>query len=54
MRDFSRAVYNEDDQRHDKFGVLTLLDTGHLPIEDLTVLVLREGRRPHPIYQVHR
>lgn len=32
----------------------TILDAGKLPIEDLALLALREGRRPRPIYQVHR
>jgi putative DNA methylase len=33
---------------------VTLLDAGLLPVEDLAKLAQREGRRPRPIYQVHR
>lgn len=32
----------------------TLLDAGRLPVEGLLELAGREGRRPRPIYQVHR
>jgi putative DNA methylase len=32
----------------------SLLDQGDLPVETLAVLALREGRRPRPVYQVHR
>lgn len=32
----------------------TLLDEGHLPVEDLARLALREARRPRPIYHSHK
>src|SRR5262245_33348878 len=35
-------------------NVQSLLDSGRLPVEDLARLADREGRRPAPIYQVHR
>jgi len=31
-----------------------MLDAGTLPVEDLVMLAVREGRRPRPIYQAHR
>lgn len=33
---------------------LSRLATGELPCEDLVTLAVREGRRPRPIYQVHK
>lgn len=33
---------------------ISLLDTGDLPVETLALLAVREGRRPRPVYQVHR
>ena len=32
----------------------SLLDAGGLPVEQLALLAQREGRRPVPIYHVHR
>ena len=32
----------------------SLLDKGDLPVETLAILALREGKRPRPVYQVHR
>jgi len=32
----------------------SLLDAGHLPVEDLAILAMREARRPGPIYGAHR
>lgn len=32
----------------------TLLDSGHLPVENLARLALREARRPRPIYHSHK
>src|SRR5258708_34555272 len=48
----SSLTTHEASQSH--FRVETLLDAGHLPVEELAALAVREGRRPRPIYQVHR
>ncbi len=47
-------VYNTDHLYQDKLETFTLLDAGSLPVEELAALAIREGRRPRPVYQVHR
>ncbi len=54
MIEFSGNSAYEKQPRFSERGERTLLDAGRLPIEDLAILALREGRRPRPIYQVHR
>lgn len=41
-------------EKYPLLGCETLLDLGALPVEQLASLAVREGRRPRPIYQVHR
>jgi len=54
MNDVRCIIADEDSLYPHEPGERTLLDTGHLPVEELAVLAMREGRRPRPIYQVHR
>ncbi len=54
MSELSSIPAYEQQLHFTQQGERTLLDTGQLPIEELATLAQREGRRPRPIYQVHR
>src|SRR5256885_17039372 len=54
MSESSSISVNEQQLHYLERGEQTLLDTAQLPIEELALLAQREGRRPRPIYQVHR
>src|SRR5579859_3890814 len=50
----STPIIDESASYLNQEATITLLDAGYLPVEELAVLAMREGRRPRPIYQVHR